>query len=131
MRSFVNRSTHVDSDEFVGLAYAIVTPGRATQIETFGVKDINGTGRVGPHTRFRIASLSKGFAGSVAGELIREDRLKLSTPLSEFRPDFRLKTATAANIPIEQIHHVVWVCHLTRTTIYLKTALLSQASKNA
>lgn len=93
----------VDGDDFVGLAYAIVTPGRATQIETFGVKDISGVDKVGPLTRFRIASLSKGFAGTVAGELIREDRLRLSTPLSEFRPDFRLKTASAVNIPIEHI----------------------------
>ena len=90
-------------DDFIGLAYAIVRADAPTQIQTYGVKQLGTTDRIDRDTRFRIASLSKAFAGTIAAELMQEERLDLNAPLSQYRPDFRLKTAAASNIRIEQI----------------------------
>jgi len=93
----------MESGQLVGLAYALVRKGELVRLETMGVAEFGKTRPIGPTTRFRIASLSKGFAGTLTAGLIRDNKLSLNTPLSLFRPDFRLKTAAAEAIRIEHI----------------------------
>ncbi|MDP3493622.1 MAG: serine hydrolase domain-containing protein, partial [Hyphomonadaceae bacterium] len=50
--------------DFVGLAVAVVKDGRIALMKTYGVREAGGTDKVTPDTVFRIASLSKGFAGT-------------------------------------------------------------------
>ena len=93
----------VAGDDLVGLAYAIVRDGEVEKIETLGIKQMGYAEAIGPDTRFRIASLSKGFSGTLAASLVQEAKLDLRQPLSAFRPDFKLKTAPASAIKIEHI----------------------------
>ena len=50
-----------------GLAMAIVHDGKVLSSEGYGITDTGAAEPVGAHTVFRLASLSKGFAGTITG----------------------------------------------------------------
>ena len=58
-----------------GLAVAIVHQGRPLLVKGYGVTRVGGDEPVSEHTVFRIASLSKGFAATLAAQLVREGAL--------------------------------------------------------
>lgn len=76
--------------DFVGLAVAVVKGGETTFLRTYGVTDIDSGAAVTPDTLFRIASLSKGFASSLAGLAVAEGRLSLDAPATAFAPKLAL-----------------------------------------
>jgi len=59
----------------VGLAAAVVRDGKISSVYTFGVRELGSNHKVTPETTFRVASLSKAFAATVAAQL---DRLDIS-----------------------------------------------------
>lgn len=74
-----------------GGAYAVVYKGIPIRVGVAGTADVR-TGRpVDPDTVFRVGSVSKGFAASVAGLLVREGRFAWSDPITRFVPDFRFR----------------------------------------
>lgn len=77
--------------DFVGLAVAVVKRGEIALMRTYGVREAGGRQRVTPDTVFRIASLSKGFASTLAVLEQSEGKLDLKTPVSTLFPQFRLK----------------------------------------
>lgn len=81
------------SGDFVGLAVAVVKNGEVVLQRGFGSRVAGEDLPVGADTRFRIASLSKGFAAGVALKLEEEGKLDLSTPVAEIAPGFRLARA--------------------------------------
>ena len=89
--------------DFVGLSVAVVHDGDVRFLRTYGETEA-GSGRpVDPDTVFRIASLSKGFASSLVGLAVSEDKLSLSAPVSGFAPQLALprggeKSLTLADI---------------------------------
>ena len=89
--------------DFVGLSVAVVHDGDVRFLRTYGETEA-GSGRpVDPDTVFRIASLSKGFASSLVGLAVSEDKLSLSAPVSGFAPELALprggeKSLTLADI---------------------------------
>ena len=82
---------------------AVVHDGDVRFLRTYGETEA-GSGRpVDPDTVFRIASLSKGFASSLVGLAVSEDKLSLSAPVSGFAPELALprggeKSLTLADI---------------------------------
>jgi beta-lactamase class C len=56
----------VDHAHIPGMAMAIVQDGRVLVMRGYGVVDAHGTEPVTTDTVFRLASLSKGFAGTLA-----------------------------------------------------------------
>ncbi|MCK5746094.1 MAG: beta-lactamase family protein, partial [Oricola sp.] len=74
------------SGDFVGLAVAVVRDGETKFLKTYGVTEIGGDQPITPNTRFRIASLSKGFASSLAGLAVSEGKLSLDAPAIDFAP---------------------------------------------
>ncbi|PQA85463.1 serine hydrolase domain-containing protein [Hyphococcus luteus] len=76
--------------DFVGLAVAVVRDGETKFLKTYGVTEIDGGAAVTPNTLFRIASLSKGFASSLAGLAVEEGKLSLDAPAIDFAPDLKL-----------------------------------------
>ncbi len=82
--------------DLVGIAAAIVRDGKISLLKTFGVREAGGTEKITPQTTFRIASLSKAFAASVAVQLEAEDKLSLDDPIISYNSDFRLKNQTQA-----------------------------------
>ncbi|WP_375203208.1 serine hydrolase domain-containing protein [Hyphococcus sp.] len=80
----------MESGDFVGLAVAVVRNGETKFLKTYGVTEIGGGQPVTPNTLFRIASLSKGFASSLAGLAVSEGKLSLDAPAIDFAPTLAL-----------------------------------------
>ena len=74
-----------------GAAFAIIHRGQILGLGTYGYADLDDKRPVDANTRFRIASLSKGFSGVLAATLAAEDRFSLDQPVSAFSPSFRIK----------------------------------------
>lgn len=90
--------------DFVGLAVAVVKDGRVALIKTYGVREAGGKDKVTPDTVFRLASLSKGFAGTLAAIEVAEGKLDLSTKVKTIVPQFELRRpADTAAVTLEDI----------------------------
>lgn len=76
--------------DFVGLAVAVVRRGETRLLRTYGVRDAGGDAPVTAQTVFRVASLSKGFAASLAGLAIAEGRFSADDPAAAYAPGFAL-----------------------------------------
>jgi beta-lactamase class C len=79
-----------------GLAVAIVQNGRVLSARGYGVTDARNGEPVDAHTVFRLASLSKSFAGTVTGMLVNDGVLRWDSRLTDYVPDFRLSAPNAA-----------------------------------
>ena len=79
--------------DFVGLAVAVVHNGETTLLRTYGVAEAGGAEPITARTVFRVASLSKAFASSLAGLAIAEGRLSTDENAARFAPGFKLKGA--------------------------------------
>ena len=79
-----------------GLAVAMVQNGRVLSARGYGVTDARNGEPVDAHTVFRLASLSKSFAGTVTGMLVNDGVLRWDSRLTDYVPDFRLSMPNAA-----------------------------------
>ncbi len=86
----------VSGGRIPGLAVAIVQNGRVLSARGYGVTDSRRGLPVDAHTVFRIASLSKSFAGAVTGILVNDGVLRWDSRLVDYVPDFRLSQPNAA-----------------------------------
>jgi beta-lactamase class C len=90
--------------EFVGLSVAVVEGGRITFIKSYGETAVGSDDPVTTDTVFRFASVSKSFSAALVGQLVEEGRLSWSDPVTQFEPNFRLKTTSATNaVTIEDL----------------------------
>lgn len=85
-----------DSD-MVGLAVAVVRGDKLDLVRTFGKRELGDGGAINQKTRFRIASLSKAFAATLALQLEQEGKLSLDDKAVKASPQFKLKKPTQAN----------------------------------
>ncbi len=83
----------LDSVQNVGAAVTIVKDDEVLVTKTFGVKQAGGTDSIDTHTIFRLASVSKGFAGVLACLLEKDSIFSLNDKICAFMPEFRLKDA--------------------------------------
>lgn len=92
-RAFAERfELELAARDVPGGAFAIVHRGQILRLGTFGNTERSGTRPIDANTRFRIASLSKGFSGVLAATLAGEKRFSLGQPVSTFTPSFRIKS---------------------------------------
>ena len=91
------------TDDFVGLAVAVVRHGEIQLLKTYGVREVGGDAAVTPNTVFRVGSLSKGFASTLAGIAMADGRLALETPVAPYEPRFALKGGAEARVTVEDI----------------------------
>jgi beta-lactamase class C len=76
-----------------GGAYAVVGGGRVLRVEGHGLRAVGGAQAVDADTVFRLASVSKTFAGPLAVQLAQEGRLDLADSLADQLPSLRFKRA--------------------------------------
>lgn len=98
-----------------GISMAIVHNGKVLSAEGYGITDVSDAEPVDAHTVFRLASLSKGFAGTMAGLLVADGAMRWDSKLVDYMPDFQLSRPGAA----EQITVTDLLSHrvgLTRNT---------------
>jgi len=80
-----------------GMAMAIVQNGRVLSARGYGVTDVSNPQEVDAHTVFRLASLSKAFAGTMAGLLVNDGTLRWDSKVTDYVPGFRLATPEATD----------------------------------
>jgi beta-lactamase class C len=96
VREFVRyMDQELDSMETVGAAYTIVHQGRVIYTGTYGVREQGSQMKVDEHTLFRLASVSKGFAGVLATMLEQDGYFSLDDPVVEHYPGFMLKDSVS------------------------------------
>ena len=74
-----------------GLAMAIVQDGQIISMKGYGLTDSQQGSPVMPYTVFRLASLSKGFASTLSGQLVEEGAMSWDSPIINQLPAFKLK----------------------------------------
>jgi beta-lactamase class C len=79
-----------------GLAMAIVHKGDVLSARGYGITDVSNAEPVDAHTVFRLASLSKPFAGTVTGLLVAEGSLRWDSHIADFMPALQLARPDAA-----------------------------------
>ncbi len=79
-----------DSGDFVGLAVAVVEDGEVAFVKTWGEREIGSGRAIGTDTAFRVASLSKGFAATLAAMLVEDGKLSWAQPVASIVPEFTL-----------------------------------------
>ena len=89
----------------VGMAIGIVKDGNILLEEGFGYKNIKRKNLVNSNTVFRIASLSKGFAGGLAATLVRDNVLDWTTKVKDLLPDFELQSET--HLDLLELRHIL------------------------
>lgn len=98
-----------------GLAMAIVHNGKVLSARGFGITDVRAAEPVDSHTVFRLASLSKSFAGTMAGLLVNDGTLRWDSKLTQYLPNFQLKDSYAAQqiTVADLLSHRVGLTHNT------------------
>lgn len=81
----------------VGGALAIVYKGQVVHLKGYGVKKYNTRDSVDVNTVFRLASVSKGFAGVLGAILHKKQLLDLDTPCVAYLPDLKLQRQINTN----------------------------------
>jgi beta-lactamase class C len=86
-------SVHIDSirskRDIPAIAVAIVRNGQPIYVHAFGDKKNNANDPVDIHTKFRLASVSKGFSAILATKMDHEDLISLDDPVGNYLPEFR------------------------------------------
>ena len=89
--AFENMANALTSGERVpGMAMAIVQNGRVLSARGYGVTDVSAPQQIDAHTVFRLASLSKAFAGTMAGLLVNDGSLRWDSKVHDYVPSFEL-----------------------------------------
>ena len=87
-----------------GLAVAIVQGDKVLLAEGWGITQAGRREQVDGDTIFRLASLSKAFAGTLAAQLVAEGALRWDTRVADHLPAFQLKEPGAAQtLTVEEI----------------------------
>ncbi len=79
-----------------GAAMAVVTSQGILDVETWGVRTLNETDPIDRQTIFRIASVSKTFAGAVSAKLVHDHLQQWDTPITSVLPQYVIGTGPAS-----------------------------------
>lgn len=86
----------VQQSRIPGMAMAIVEDGKVVSLRGYGVVDSKGRDPVGTDTVFRVASLSKAFAGTLSALLVNEGAMSWDAPIANQLPAFTLRDLQGA-----------------------------------
>jgi beta-lactamase class C len=105
----------VNRQRVPGLAMAIVHNGQIISVRGYGVTDVRTDQPVDAHTVFRLASLSKAFAGTMTGLLVSDGTLRWDSKLVDYMPTFQLRDPYAARqvTVADLLSHRVGLTHNT------------------
>lgn len=88
----------VANQKVPGLAMAIVHKGRILSVRGYGITDVAAAEPVDNHTVFRLASLSKAFAGTLTGLLVNDGSLRWDNKVTQYLPNFQLSDPSATQM---------------------------------
>ena len=87
----------LEANDIPGAALTIVTKDEVIRTYTWGLRDVELQDVVNDDTVFRIASMSKTFAGTAIGMLVEESLLDLDRTVESFFPGMRLGNGYSHN----------------------------------
>ena len=91
IRQFESMAQQLVANQRVpGLAMAVVHDGRVLSARGYGITDVSHPQPVDSHTVFRLASLSKSFAGTMTGLLVNDGSLRWDSKVTTYLPQFQL-----------------------------------------
>src|SRR5690606_1073392 len=98
-----------------GLAMAIVHDGKVLSARGYGITDVRNAEPVDAHTVFRLASLSKSFAGTLTGVLVSEGSLRWDSRVTDYMPALQFSRPDAAQqlTVADVLSHRVGLTHHT------------------
>lgn len=88
------------------VAYAIAEPGVAPHIRVVTGSSSLQSASVNSTSRYRLASVSKVFAGIAIMQLVEKGQLNLDAPLEELLPEFQFQNPWASSHPL-RLKHIV------------------------
>ncbi|MGS0681631.1 serine hydrolase domain-containing protein [Shewanella sp. 125m-7] len=89
--SFKKRFKHeLRTSKLPGGAFVIVEGNNILKLGTYGKRSKGGKQNITPDTVFRLASVSKTFAGALASMLVEEGKLDWQQPIMRYLPEFSL-----------------------------------------
>lgn len=104
LQAFEHRFQRSMADERIpGAAWAVVHDGAIRAVGTHGHVDRQATRPIDPDTVFRIASVSKGFAGTLAALLASEGRFQLDEPVAAYAPSFGFRGTPDRPLTIQDV----------------------------
>jgi beta-lactamase class C len=103
----------VANQRIPGMAVAIVKDGKILSARGYGITDVKAAEPVDAHTVFRLASLSKSFAGTLTGMLVSEGSLRWDSKIIDYMPTLRFANPSAAQelTVAEVLSHRVGLTH--------------------
>jgi beta-lactamase class C len=127
MRDFLQQydtfiSNRFEALDLPGLAYAIVKDGEVVCIRTHGVQEKGKEDLIDEHTVFRLASISKGFAATLAGLLVDQGYVNWNDKVATYLPNFKLRSTNQTNAVT--IRHTL--SHTTGLKEYSGTTLINK-----
>ncbi|MUV12723.1 serine hydrolase domain-containing protein [Noviluteimonas gilva] len=116
VRVFEDMAQQLVADQRIpGMAMAIVQGGRIVSMRGYGITDTRAAEPIDSHTVFRLASLSKSFAGTMTGLLVNDGVIRWDSRVNEYLPDFHLQNeyATQRLTVADVLSHRVGLVHNT------------------
>ena len=86
-----------------GIAVGIIRGGKPVFLEGFGTRRLGFDSAVTARTVFHMASVTKPFVATAVMQLVEQRKVDLDAPVSRYVPDFHMKDARAAEIPVRQV----------------------------
>ncbi|MFT5234935.1 MAG: beta-lactamase class C [Shewanella sp.] len=80
-----------------GGAFVIIEDSKILKMSTYGKRKKGGALNINKDTVFRLASVSKTFAGTLATMLVHENKFSWEDPLTQYMPEFMLADKAATD----------------------------------
>ncbi len=90
-------SSQLKKEKVPGGALVVVQGDKVKLLSLYGVRKQGERSKVDKNTIFRLASVSKTFAGELTAMMVREHKLKWTDPVSHYLPTFHYKNLEATN----------------------------------
>ncbi|ABZ76601.1 beta-lactamase [Shewanella halifaxensis HAW-EB4] len=104
--SFKKRFNHeLKDNKLPGGAFVIVEADSVLKLGTYGKRVKGGSQNIDADTVFRLASVSKTFAGTLASMLVEEGKLDWQQPIISYLPEFAL--AKQQNVTQINLGHII------------------------
>ncbi|MFM9977958.1 MAG: serine hydrolase domain-containing protein [Sphingomonadaceae bacterium] len=103
-RSFDARASAIMADpSMVGLSVAVIENGKIAFVKGYGATVAGGGEPVGAHTVFRWASLSKGVAATMVGDLVAAGRVSLAAPVASYATSLKLPLGNEQRATVDDL----------------------------
>lgn len=100
-------TTAAQNNHVPGAIIGIVVDGKLAYVKTYGVRDVATNATVMEDTRFRIASMTKGFTAMAILKLRDAGKLRLDDPAAKYIPELAKLQYPTKDSPVITVRHLL------------------------